>query len=96
MEPEWLELARSLARADFNQAEVFIEKSNESWVDEDNQEHDWWRVTVVAMPVNRPVTSDKFPERWLAEARAQDFERLMRTFLRVEVRRRYRAEKRSE
>jgi len=51
---------------DFTDADVFLDPQG-----------DQWRLTIIAMPKNTILTKDVFPDVWLADARAQDFQRLM-------------------
>lgn len=52
---------------DFTDVDVFLDP-----------EGDQWRLTIVAMPVNRILTRDVFPDEELATSRANDFQHLMR------------------
>jgi hypothetical protein len=52
---------------DFTDVDVFVDPDG-----------DEWRLTIVAMPMQRIITKDVFPEDWLAVSRANDFTNLMR------------------
>lgn len=53
---------------DFTDVDVFLDPDG-----------DEWRLTIVAMPNNRVLTKDVFPDEGLAASRANDFQHLMHT-----------------
>ena len=79
MPREWWEDPETFV-PDFTAVEVFLDPDG-----------DQWRLTLVAMPVNRILTNDLFPDEELAVSRAGDFEHLMHNhWPSVRVHRRYR------